>query len=355
MLTSLFKLDSKGKERIWEVEVHNDSYTTYAGLVDGTLTSKTYTPTAKGKNTNAEQAQKDAQSKWNKKYARELYREDLSQPHPLAFIQPHHALDATKVPHRIRWGAETYTSQPKLNGVRCIAQYVNGKIKLTSRKGKEYRVDHIQTQLLALYTLESAFNTPLDGELYIHGVELGDVTHSVSNNSRLLEYRIFDLVSDTRFEVRYEMLQNLNLSFTPDLHLVPCEPIRNMEEVEELHNIHVSDGYEGIMIRNINGVYAPNGRNEAMFKYKKFKDSEFRITDVTQDSDGGAIFELRTKDGVPFNSRPMGTDAYRKALWENRSTIIHKFVTVRYSNLLASGVPEFNRVLKGDGLIRDYE
>ena len=348
----LYKIDSKGKTRIFIVNiVDNTTYETSTGILDGNMITKSYQPTAKGKNTVLEQVEKDAQSKWNKKYQRELYSENLSKPHPLAFIQPMLAKDYTKVPHQVKWVHDIYVASKKLNGVRCVAQCQNKSVLLTSRKGKIYSVPHLEVELY-----QQVFrNNPhliLDGELYIHGVELGDVTHAVANSDKHpeLEYHAFDIIDENlEFEFRLEELSKLNL--TGLLQYVDCEPVHNQSELYAAHDKFVTQGYEGVMLRDLCSMYEIGKRSLGLFKRKVFEDDEFEIVNVDEDKEGGAILILQTKSGVQFRSRPMGTNEYRKELLQNKNTIIGKQATSRYSTLLATGAPEFNRTVA----IRDYE
>jgi DNA ligase-1 len=150
---------------------------------------------------------------------------------------------------------------------------------------------------------------------------------------------------------RYDKLSKFGLR--SPLELVPIVPVLGLEDVDVLHDSFVDKGYEGVIIREALSKYE-HKRSLGLFKYKKFKDSEFKIVGVKQDKDGGAIFELVTDKGAIFASRPMGTNQYRLNLWERRVELIGLLVTVRYSTLLESNVPEFNRTLQG-GTLRDYE
>ena len=353
-LSTLYKIDSKGKQREFNVEFNDTSFTTYTGLTGGKLTSRTTNPTPKGKKTLAEQVESEANSKWRKKYERELYSEDLSKPHPLGFIQPMHALDYTKVPHRADWNANIYMAQPKLNGVRCVVQMVNGEVQLTSRKGTRYHVTHIEGFFNSLYSYSIVPNSRIfDGELYLHGVELGDVTHAVSNNDPHLLFKLFDHVDENKtFSDRYLDITGYR-SLLADTHIevVKATIVRHEQDLIDIHRTYVQDGYEGAMLRDINATYTMGNRTPGMFKYKHFQDDEFDIVGYEEDKDGGAILHLITPGGIVFKSRPMGTDAHRKQMLIDGPTLIGKQATTKYSELLKTGVPEFNRVTA----IRDYE
>ena len=57
--------------------------------------------------------------------------------------------------------------QPKLDGVRCLIQYDNGKVTAYSRTGKQWlNIEHITESLQKWF--KSNTTTVLDGELYNH-------------------------------------------------------------------------------------------------------------------------------------------------------------------------------------------
>jgi len=353
-LPTLYKIDSKGKTREYIVQYDESEYLTTAGIAGGSFIPTYHTVTAKGKNTLAEQVEKEAKAKWKHKFERGLYSEDLSKPHPLAFTEPMHALDYTKVPHRADWENCTYMTQPKLNGVRCIVQMVNGEVQLTSRKGTRYHVTHIEGFFNALYAYSIVPNSRIfDGELYLHGVELGDVTHAVSNNDPHLLFKLFDHVDENKtFSDRYLDITGYR-SLLADTHIevVKATIVRHEQDLIDIHRTYVKDGYEGAMLRDINATYTIGNRTPGMFKYKHFQDSEFKIVGYAPDKNGGAILRLVTPQGVEFDSRPMGTDANRKRMLIDGPKLIGKMATVKYSELLKTSVPEFNRVVT----IRNYE
>lgn len=347
----LYKIDSKGKVRIYKIEIFsNTTYQTSTGLEEGTLITKIYSPKPKGKNTVEQQVQKDAQSKWDRKYERDLYSEDLSKPHPLSFIQPMLARDYTKVPDQVDW-SKMYAAQKKLNGVRCIAQCLHGVVRLTSKKGKLYSIPHIEK---ALFEQVFKFDERpiLDGEIYIHGVNLGDITHAIANAEEFpnIEYQIFDLVDeDTTYINRKLLLSKFNLK--QPLVQVDHVIVRNENDLFLLHDVFVKQGFEGIMLRELSSNYEKGRRSLGLFKRKTFQDDEFDIVDVTIDKEGGAILVLQTASGIRFKSRPMGTDAFRLRLVRDKNIIIGKQATTKYSEMLKTGKPEFSRVT----IIRDYE
>lgn len=358
---TLYKIDSKGKIRTWYAKRTGNSYTTFAGLKDGRQITKQYTVTKpkRGSTSAGEQAEKDMRSKEKRKHERELYSYDLSLSHPKQFIAPMLARDYTKVGHQVKWGEESYCAQAKLDGVRTIAQYVNGEVKLTSRKGKEYDVPHIKEQLLQIYKTINQ-DTIFDGELYIHNMELGDITHKVSHGDINLEYHVFDLIDENvsfldRLNKLNQILTNYkNNNSLSKIYIVNSYPITN-DKTENMHDDFVSKGYEGLIIRNTNSKYEIGKRSISLFKYKKFITDEFKLIDIIPDKEDGCRFILQTTNNQTFTSRPMGTNEMRTKLLKEKQKFIGADVTVKFSKLLKTGIPEFNRSINTGSLIRNYE
>ena len=164
-LPTLYKRDTNGNIRELTVEYSNgvmNATRTIAGIKDGKLVTSGWKD-ATGKNTgkanattDAEQAQKEAYARWDKKVEKE-YFEDISKIDTYDKFKPMLAHDYTKKPQ------DTGFSQPKLDGIRCIAT----KDGLFTRAGKEITTcKHIENDLKEFF--EGEPDIVLDGELYNH-------------------------------------------------------------------------------------------------------------------------------------------------------------------------------------------
>jgi DNA ligase-1 len=364
--------------QLWFVTVdeYEGSWTSHSGLVDGKMTRKTTISKPKNigkanETTPAQQACLEAKAAWTFQVERELYKENLNDGAPPLYTQPMLALDAAKNPHRVHWGKRRYVTQPKLNGVRFTGEKVaEGVVHLTSRKGVRYNVPHIQA---ALNHHMIVGGTPVDGELYLgEEYELGDVTGALkpgTENHLKLEAHLFDMVHpDYTFEWRYTHLVSMfgdnRITANEPLKLVPAELCATADIMELRHDVFVGIGYEGIMIRDLDGLYDYGEKNEFLYKFKKFQDEEFWILGIVPDKDGtGGLCVMQTDNrGIgghfegtitepTFTCRCKGTNEYRAHQLAHPEEYIGKLLTVRFSNKLKSGVPEFNRGIA----IRDYE
>ena len=130
------------------------------------------------------------------------------------------------------------------------------------------------------------------------------------------------------------------------------------DQLETIHDLFVEEGYEGLMLRNIDAPYEFS-RSWNLVKYKVMKDDEFKIVDAVKGlkgkSKGAIIWICETPKGDRFNVVPNGTMESRKILWgafiRDKKEFIGKELTVQYQELSPKGIPRFP---KGLG-IRDYE
>lgn len=373
---------NSGKEfttQVWWVTLgpNTDQFTAHAGRLDGAITTKVTTVKSKNigkanETTPEQQALIEATAKWQHKVQRDLYKIDLKDGKEPLYLEPMLALDASKYPHRINWGKATYVTQPKLNGVRVTAHKgLEGTVTLTSREGMLYDVAHIQKALETIMFRGHVYDGELDlGNEY----ELGDVTRALkpkADNHSKLGFHVFDMVHPTLpFFERHTYLQN---QYFPQsgIELIPNAFCESWEEINTQHDAHVAAGYEGIIIRDCESLYDYGAKNVGMFKYKKFQDEEFVIADVVADKDGtGGLFRLVTDNATltdhpfphkitepMFTCRAKGTNAQRAHVLNHSEEYIGKLLTVRFSQKLKSGVPEFNRGITKDGhiAVRDYE
>jgi len=355
----------------WSLSVNEDegSWTAHSGTFGGAITDKKTSSKPKNigkanETTAAQQAVIEATARWKKQVERKLYKEDLNDGKPPLYYEPMLALDATKCMHRLKWDVKTYLTQPKLNGVRVIAYPDGEAFKLQSREGVFYDVPHISEALMYGF---SDFQHKLDGELYLgEGYELSDVILALKPNNEnhlKLQYHVFDCIDmKAKFLRRLKCLTDAFKSIPNDepLNIVGCYRCHTEAEMRSQHGHFVSQGYEGIMIRDAYGLYDPGAKNVFMFKYKEFQDQEFHIFGVEPDKDEkGGLLVLKTDNGLyegevtvdAFVSRPMGSDEYRADILANPENYIGKEATIRFSGRLKTGVPEFNRAIA----IRDYE
>jgi len=357
---TLFGVSSTGKIKQWNIRVDlYDSFSeivTEYGYVNGKLQNSCKKITV-GKNigranetTHAEQAVLEARSKWNSQKDKG-YFEDIDNP-PERVVLPMLAHNFRKRAHSIEYPCYV---QPKLNGVRCLAKKDSeDHITFTSRQGKEFEnFPTIAEGLIGLMKVGEIF----DGELYHHDWNFQQIVSAVKNTANpdrnYLYLEVYDIVNDSPFRDRNELIANRFNSLIDCVVPVYTTICEDEEEVYTWHNKFVGADYEGVIIRNANGLYTPGHRSADLQKYKEFIDEEFEIAGGRADVDGGVVFLCYSKNNAhdTFKIRPKGSLTYRQHLWYSLDKLIGKSLTVRYQNLSEDGIPIFPVGIA----IRDYE
>jgi DNA ligase-1 len=362
-LPKLYKRDSKGKTRVWEVEVgySNDDYAgirTVAGLDNGKkVTSEWNLSEAKnvGKSNSTTaytQAQAEAKALWDKRIEKE-YFVDIGMIDSYDKFDPMLAGDYTKVKVKPTSGY----SQPKLDGIRCIA---NSK-GLWTRTGKPITsCPHILEEVRDL--LESNPNVTLDGELYNHELKQ-DFNKIVSlvrktkftdddlaESQRLVQYHVYDIHCSTNPDVTFS-IRNVELeeyvtdSFEQYVHLVPTTFYNDQDELDELYSAYTADGYEGQMVR-LDEKYE-NKRSKYLLKRKEFITEEFEVVSMEEGQGNWSghtkRFILRLADGREVGAGVRGNQDQLSKLWESQET--PSWATLRYFDLTPDGIPRFPVVI----------
>lgn len=251
--------------------------------------------------------------------------------------------------------------QSKLDGVRCqIICLVGGEVRLFSRTGKEYNVPHILK-----WANEHKDLLPLDGEIYNHNeLTFQQICSAVKCKSEWtdkLKFVCYDKpVSDKTNKQRwgdivFELGDCIEQEHTECIQICETAIAHSYEEIERWHDYFVQKGYEGAIIRNMDGMYI-EGRSNNLMKLKKFDTDEYEILWVHeaagQDA-GTALFELRVPDtDMTFHARPVGSKELRAAYLRDKEQLIGKMCTIRHFGFTDGGkIPRFPVALT----IRDYE
>lgn len=245
----------------------------------------------------------------------------------------------------------------KIDGVRSLMYHKNGIIYTSSRGGKDYDVPttYIREDPYLLSFFNQYPDVILDGELYIHGKPLSYISgitrlQNLCPKHRELSYYIYDIVDESKpFKERinilkdlahYASLQALALDVHDMFKVVDHILVQGKDNIINLHNKYVSEGYEGLVIRDPEQVYKCGARDKRMLKIKMFQDSEFKIIGVT---DGlraeDFVFNMETKEGYPFEAKPMGDRALKMWYRENINQIIGTMATVKYFGYTTTDKP----------------
>jgi len=248
--------------------------------------------------------------------------------------------------------------QPKLDGVRCVVV----DSELYSRYGNKFpTLSHIKEELI-----KNSEKLLLDGELYTDDIKFekivglvkkGKKTEEEEKKSLKIYLNVFDYVEPgLTFD---ERISNLNYFFKQHnfqhIRLVKTERCFSEKEIQYYLDKYTKEGYEGVMMRNIEGKYQPKIRSIHLQKLKKSCDEEFEIIGFSAPDSGAehgcVIWTCRAKNGRSFNVKPLGNLDDRRFQFLNGKSYIGKKLTVKYQELTNYGIPRFPIGLG----IRDYE
>lgn len=244
--------------------------------------------------------------------------------------------------------------EQKLDGVRCQICLIGGEVHLLSRTGKEYNVPH-----LFKWANEHKELLPLDGEIYNHDElsfqQICSAVKCYSTWTDKLKYIVYDkpLGGYTNGMRRIMLVRDFKDVTDGPVSLVFNRTANSFEEIERWHDYFVQQGYEGAIIRNMEGKYI-EGRSSNLMKLKKFDTTEFEISDVLEaegQDKGTALFKLKSGE-YTFHARPTGSRELRASYLKDRDSLIGKLCTIRHFGYTDGGViPRFPVALG----IRDYE
>jgi len=360
---TLYGKSSKGKIKEWSLSVIQNEDETYTiktehgysdgkKQIDGKIIKAGKNIGKSNETTIYEQACSDAQTAFNKKIDKGYVTDtDNIKSKSGGLFLPMLAHRYDKYSHHIKFPCWV---QPKLDGVRMLAKKENGIITMWSRQGKVFEVpDKIQEELLEMLEEEQA----VDGELYVHGWTFQRTVKAVKKrreDTDSLVYHIYDSPHKTlNFEDRFTE-KNFSLSDSGRITFVETRICPTTYELNALEAYFISEGYEGIIVRNIGSLYKYQDRSYDLQKLKRFVDSEYKIIGGKEGigrETGMAVFRCITEDGKEFDARPKGTREERAEMFSNLDSLIGKYLTVKYQELTEDGIPRFP---VGIG-IRDYE
>lgn len=271
------------------------------------------------------------------------------------------AKDFNKVSTAVYDKIDYWLASRKIDGVRNSFYWDGTEVKSASRGGGHYdnSTKHIRNKPKLIEFFQKHPDIILDGELYIPGRSLQYISGlarteiDVNDECDELEFWIYDIMEDKPFIYRLEDLEmvaeelslgfDLSTTFDPwdlKMRMVPHESVSGWSEIKKLHDKYVSEGYEGVVIRNPEKTYGYGKRTNDMIKIKEYQDGEFEITGISEGlRDEDMCFTMVTADGKPFEAKPMGNRELKQWYREHIDELIGKMGTVKYFYFSDDGKP----------------
>lgn len=343
------------------------------GQVDGKIQIDTIEVIPKSNRTLEEQALLEMNSRYIKKKREGYNEQNLKPPLKGPMLAKKYEPDKTKLNFPV--GLTT-----KIDGIRCLSLFYNGKIRYYSRNNVEWHHfsdifdSHIESFLSYLPN-----GLTLDGELYSPNINFNKISSIVKKDKntkpddiqKYIKYYIFDSNEEAPYEERWSNLIKAYKNYIKSLKkedfmivIMNTYWAENTQDIEKFHKYVTHLGFEGTMIRKLytsnktekgynESLYIP-GRGNRILKHKDIQDEEAEIIDVIsgkgRDSEL-ALVKLKDKRGNKFIVKPSATNQVRKKWLKNPSLILGKMMTFEFQELTEKGVPRFPR----GKAIRDYE
>ena len=243
----------------------------------------------------------------------------------------------------VNWDKVKYPCliQPKLDGVRCLMVCGDESIVFLSRSGKPYTtLNHIEQDVLG-----TVKNVILDGEIYSEELSFQDIVAAVKKqrpDSLKLKFRAYDIVSDDKQQQRWERTVELVDSIeSPYIQLVLSFRVDTKENIKQAHDQWVSEGYEGAMIRHLDGLYGQGQRSSDLLKVKEFDETEFKFKQFeTGLRDEDLIAVCENADGKEFRAKMIGTREEKEVI-KNYPDLEGSQLTVKHFGWTDDGLPRF--------------
>ena len=256
-----------------------------------------------------------------------------------------------------------YAATPKIDGIRFL---MVGGAALT-RSFKPIRNEYLQK------ILSSNLPEGIDGEL-----TSGSTFQECSSIMRIkgepdFKVWIFDFVNPNDevkpYKERMNELRKFESFNIPSYEILFPTIVSNQEQIDQLMIKNLNAGYEGLMLRDPNGIYKfgrSSVKENILLKVKEFMDDEAEIiafrekmvntneglkdnfgrTKRSSCQDGlkpsGTLggFILRNSEGLEFSCGSGLNDALRDEIWKNQSKYLGKLVKYKY---MSKGIKELPR------------
>ncbi len=348
--TPLYHKGRDGSIRVWSVAVEGDKIISTHGVLEGVYQQavKKATPKNVGRanaTTAEQQAMIEAQAMWTYKRDRKYSLTPSEAQEDVLLPMLAHPFE--KYVKKLLYPVDV---QPKLDGLRAIARWEGDKVVLISRAGKPWLVTtHLNEQLEKLMPK----GTVLDGEIYLHGKPLQWITSRAKKKqegTECLQYHVYDSPEvdgdDSLLWVsRESKLWTLFTAgpVTTSIKQVHTLRVDSRADVMWSHDKYVDEGYEGLIVRTLNGLYEYGHRSPSLLKVKAFEDAEFTIighTDGKGKEEGTVVWICKNDiNDLTFETRPRGTYEERQKLFRNAEKYHGRKLTVRYIGRNDSGLP----------------
>ncbi len=272
-------------------------------------------------------------------------------------IKPMLAKQESKLTNRKILDREWLCSR-KIDGVRCLMYWDGKEVRTASRGGEMYdpATIHLRENEELIYFFKEHPTIILDGELYRHGKTLQQISGAARMEKNAydcdwLQYWIYDCYDKANPDMiaknRQDFLNDYCIcldseGLESDIQLVSQVIVSGEDNIWELHDQYVSEGFEGCVIRDPNRPYKPNGRTNDMLKFKNYKSEDFKVIGYELGRRGSEdmTFICELPDGRTFAAMPVGDRVTKEEYVTNfESKYKDHLAECTYFNYSEDGIP----------------
>jgi len=249
-------------------------------------------------------------------------------------------------------------TQPKLDGIRCVAT----REGLKSREGNPIvAVPHVLAAVSQFF-IDNPGVEVLDGELYNHELkeDFNAIVSLVRRSKptgtdlevarKMIQYHVYDMIwfreKDEIFDSRFYSAKTINGS--PEIiHMVETHRVETHSEMDARYAVYLAQGYEGQMIRFGDSKYV-HDRTAVLLKRKESQDAEYRLLEVLEGNGNWRGYAKRglclLPNGETFTADIVGTQAQLLDFLHRKDEYIGQDATVFFQALTPGGVPRFPKL-----------
>tara|TARA_Y100000593_G_scaffold93971_1_gene190879 strand:+ start:52 stop:1305 length:1254 start_codon:yes stop_codon:yes gene_type:complete len=260
--------------------------------------------------------------------------------------------------------SDTIAIEPKLDGIRCMAVVEDSKCIMYARSGKQI-INFEETIGKELEQLgDGCYDGEIMGKDFISLMRQAYRKESIETDGTY--FAMFDYVplnewkskkSTMSTQQRYDELitrlsgsapssTGMNIPRSTKKYLKPVErKYINANEItiKKIHDDYVDQGYEGVMVKDVDAVYK-FGRGYEVMKFKSFHDVDLpikKLLEGTGKHSGKLGSVVVTFNDVDVQVGSGFSDKLRKQVWENKDLFIGRIIEVRYQEVTADGSLRF--------------
>lgn len=281
---------------------------------------------------------------------------DETDPSPMLAVTYEHA----KKMGKINFEGEKYLIQRKFDGTRMIV-HMTGKdeiVAISRNNKKEYNLsDDMIAEIKSIYELLSPdlrYVFHLDGEAYHHGWSLQAINSVMSKMEQKkageIKYYIFDCFDPNRptwtFSERFAFLLDIvEKQKYKTLEFVETFAVTSEDELYDIRDEFISEGYEGGILRKANGIYHgldnTAARTYDVMKLKKWFDMDPIVVDIRRGpKDKGIVLDVKLQNGKMLGATGTGSKKYRDDILLHKHEYVGKKVKIKYTILSDDGIPK---------------